>query len=415
MPHDPQDGGPRGPGSAVRAASARSAPARSALARLVGDAGNFAESSWGREPVLCRAADPGAFADLLSEGAVDELVAERGLRTPFVRVAQAGSTLPHRAFTAPGGVGAGVADQVSDDKLSALFAAGSTIVLQGLHRVWPPVIDFCQQLAADLGHPVQANAYVTPPQNQGFDDHYDVHDVFVLQVAGRKRWSIHAPVLASPLRDQPWTDRRDAVRLAAEQEPVLETVLEPGDALYLPRGWLHSATALGGVTVHLTLGVHSWTRYAVAEELVALALQRLTDDEEARGSLPLGTSLLGDELDLDLVGKRLREALDSVGPDDVAQRLRTRRRDAQRAAPLGPLAQHALAAALSEETVLRLRSHLDATLLGATLASRAGTVSVAQVPDAVVEALLAGDRVTAGDLGQEAARRLVEAGLVVAG
>ena len=67
-------------------------------------------------------------------------------------------------------------------------------MLQGLHRTWPPLVAFCQQLAAELGHPVQANAYVTPPQSQGFDDHYDVHDVFVLQVEGEKRWRIHAPV-----------------------------------------------------------------------------------------------------------------------------------------------------------------------------------------------------------------------------
>ena len=85
-------------------------------------------------------------------------------------------------------MGAGVADQVSDDKLVRLFADGATMVLQGLHRVWPPIIAFSQQLAAELGHPVQANAYVTPPQNQGFSDHYDVHDVFVLQIAGEKRW-----------------------------------------------------------------------------------------------------------------------------------------------------------------------------------------------------------------------------------
>ena len=110
-------------------------------------------------------------------------------------MAKSGSTLADKAFTAPGGVGAGVADQVSDDKLVRLFADGSTMVLQGLHRVWPPIIAFCQQLAAELGHPVQANAYVTPPQNQGFSNHYDVHDVFVLQIEGEKRWQIHAPVL----------------------------------------------------------------------------------------------------------------------------------------------------------------------------------------------------------------------------
>ena len=101
-----------------------------------------------------------------------------------------------------------MADQASDDKLLRLFADGATIVLQGLHRTWEPVLDFTQDLAADLGHPVQVNAYVTPAQNTGFSDHYDVHDVFVLQVAGEKRWRIREPVHPSPLRDQPWTDRK---------------------------------------------------------------------------------------------------------------------------------------------------------------------------------------------------------------
>ena len=279
-------------------------------------------------------------------------------------MAKDGTTLANAAFTAPGGLGAGIADQVSDDKLAALFADGSTLVLQALHRVWPPIIDFCQQLAADLGHPVQANAYVTPPQNQGFDDHYDVHDVFVLQVAGRKKWSIHAPVhpvaAARPAVDRP---ARGRTSQGPTQAPVIETVLEPGDALYLPRGYLHSATALGGVTVHLTLGVHSWTRYTVAEELVALALERLADDEEARASLALGTGLDAGELDADLVTGKLRAALDDArpgrrrrpgcGPDDAA---------AQRAAPLGPLAQHALGASLADDTAVRLRDHLDASL-----------------------------------------------------
>ncbi|MGA8845804.1 MAG: cupin domain-containing protein [Nocardioides sp.] len=388
---------------------------RPALGRLVGDVSDFASHTWGLRPLLLPSGDPVAFHDLLSVGAVDELVAERGLRTPFVRVAKAGSTLPDRAFTAPGGSGAGISDQVSDDKLSGLFASGSTIVLQGLHRVWPPLISFCQQLAADLGHPVQANAYVTPPQNQGFDDHYDVHDVFVLQVAGRKRWSIHAPVLEAPLRDQPWTDLREEVQRAAQHEPVLDTVLEPGDMLYLPRGYLHSATALGGLSLHLTLGVHSWTRYAVAEELVALALERLTDDEDVRGSLPLGTTLAPDDIDADLVAKRLQEVLGSVDSAALAERLRARRRSTQRAAPLGPLSQHALASSLTDSTVLRLRAHLDATLAKSNLVSRAGTVSVAGVAEQVLRRLLSGKGVTAADLGHETARRLVETGLVVAG
>src|SRR6185503_13388978 len=175
---------------------------------------------------------------------VDDLLSRRGLRTPFIRMAKAGQVLDSSSFTAPGGVGAEIGDQVRDDKVAALY------------RTWPPVIDFCTRLAAELGHPVQANSYVTPPSSRGFSAHYDVHDVFVLQLAGRKHWTIHAPVLDDPLRDQPWGQRSAAVAAAAEQEPVIDTVLEPGDALYLPRGWLHAATALGEVSAHLTVGSH---------------------------------------------------------------------------------------------------------------------------------------------------------------
>ncbi|NEE35237.1 cupin, partial [Streptomyces sp. SID7982] len=87
-------------------------------------------------------------------------------------------------FTAPAGVGATVADQLDDTALWRAFADGATLVLQALHRTWEPVADLVSGLSTELGHPVQANAYVTPPQNRGFDAHYDVHDVFVLQIEG---------------------------------------------------------------------------------------------------------------------------------------------------------------------------------------------------------------------------------------
>ena len=224
-------------------------PGHPALSRLISNsAADFAEHHWGQTPLLSAAEDLGGnFTDLLNPDAVDELITERGLRTPFLRVAKDGSTLPASAFTSGGGIGAGIGDQLSDDKLVGLFADGATLVLQALHRSWAPILTFCQLLAAELGHPVQANAYVTPPQNQGFSDHYDVHDVFVLQIDGEKEWTIHSPVLEAPLRSQPWTDRRADVRAERRVEaPLIKTVLRPGDCLYLPRGYLHAAQALGG-------------------------------------------------------------------------------------------------------------------------------------------------------------------------
>ncbi|MGY1643342.1 cupin domain-containing protein [Geodermatophilus sp. SYSU D00703] len=246
-----------------------------------------------------------------------------------------------------------------------LFADGSTVVLQGLHRLWPPLIEFADQLAADLGHPTQVNAYVTPPSSRGFSPHYDVHDVFVLQVAGEKHWRIHQPVLPDPLRTQPWNDRAAAVAAAAEREPVIDAVLRPGDALYLPRGYLHSAVALGEISAHLTIGVHPVTRWAAAESVLDLVRVLAAEDPALRGSLPLGVDLADPAAvtdDVTAVVAGLKEWLDRVDPAEVADRLRSRTWAQVRPEPVAPLAQATAAAALSPDTVLQVRRRLRCRL-----------------------------------------------------
>jgi lysine-specific demethylase/histidyl-hydroxylase NO66 len=395
-----------------------------ALRRLVGDDTDaFASTIWGHESLLTSGEALGrSFADLLDADAVDELVSRRGLRAPFLRVARDGTTLGDRAFTAGGGIGAGITDQVSDDRLVRLFADGATMVLQGLHRLWPPLIEFSQDLAADLGHPVQVNAYVTPPQSRGFSAHYDVHDVFVLQIEGEKRWRIHAPVHRLPLRSQPWTDRRADVEAAARTEPELDVELRPGDCLYLPRGYLHAATAAGSVSTHVTIGIHTWNGQLLAEQLLAVALDRLADDEDVRESLPLGVDVsdpAGLTVDLELVRARLLRAVQEASVSEVARRMAERARTAQRAAPVGPLAQ-LRAAAAPEQLLLRVRPHLAPALEpqpdgGCLLRSRAGDLRLRDDDVDAVVRVLNGDVVPARELREDLARQLLLAGVVVAG
>jgi len=395
----------------------------SALQSLVAlDADAFARDHWAHTPVVMRAADlPGGLLELFDESSVDELVSRRGLRTPFLRVAQDGRTLGDREFTQGGGVGASIADQVSDDKLLSLFAGGATIVLQGLHRTWGPLIDFTQQLAQELGHPVQANAYVTPSQHAGFSDHYDVHDVFVLQVAGEKRWQVRSPVHDSPLRDEPWTDHRPEVEEAGRRAADHEFTLRPGDVLYLPRGWIHSATALGGVSTHVTLGVHVWTRRHVADELVSMALAAASRDERVRASLdvsPTGFDHDAVAPDVELVRAALVRALDAIEPAAVVDALEARARGTQRPAPIGPLAQVAAADALRPDTSLVLRPYVGARLVPsgdgpATLRSRLADFPVEAHDVGTFVALVAGGVLRADMIGLDLARRLMLAGLVV--
>lgn len=395
-----------------------------ALERLVAlPVDQFASRYWSREPLVspCEAL-PRPFGDLFDGDAVDELVSARGLRAPFLRVAKNGSTMADSAFTASGGTGAAIADQASDDKLLRLFADGATIVLQGLHRTWPALIEFSQQLAADLGHPVQVNAYVTPPQSTGFSDHYDVHDVFVLQVEGEKRWRLRRPVHELPLRDQPWDQRKSDIEHASAQPPLLEFTMHPGDCLYLPRGFLHSATALGGVSTHLTIGVHSWTRHHLASELASSALAEASRDPAVRDSLPLGTNVADPQAlaaDVEQVRAALHRAIDSIEPSALAERLAGRERAAQRAAPIGPLGQLRAASQLSGIPLLVLRPHLAARVTTtdegyAVLDSRAGRLRL--LPDDIgeVRRLLESGEAAVADLGEDLARRLLLAGIALA-
>ncbi|MFE7625530.1 cupin domain-containing protein [Streptomyces sp. NPDC057509] len=397
----PSPAGPQDPGAATARPGVLETRLTTGLSRE-----EFARDIWSRTALLTRRASD--FCDLFSAGAVDELVSRRGLRTPFLRVAKNGTTLPDASFTSPAGVGATIADQVDDTALWREFADGATLVLQALQRTWAPVGDLTARLAAELGHPVQANAYVTPPQNRGFDAHYDVHDVFVLQIEGAKRWIVHRPVHPDPLRDQPWTDHREAVAEAAQGEPYLDTVLEPGDVLYLPRGWLHAAEAQGAVSVHLTLGVHAWTRYALAEQLMRAALSELRDDPWMRGSLPLGAA--GPDDATAPVRARLLAAVDGADPAPGFHRAR---RGGARPGPLGPLAQLTAVDHLASATPVRLRDALEARLHDRRLMTCVGWLDFPEADLPALTRLLAGDVRTAGDLGLACARRLLRAGVLV--
>lgn len=324
----------------------------------------FAAEHWDRKPLLSRSGElPRDFGDLLSPEAVDELIAERGVRAPFLRLAKEGDVLARDCYLGPAGFGAEITDQVDSAKVLAQFAAGATIVLQGLHRLWPPLIEFVRRAVDDLGHPVQANAYITPPSSRGFDPHYDVHDVFVLQTAGEKRWIVHEPVHAHPLPSQPWTRHRTAIEQRVTDEPVIDTVLAAGDALYLPRGWVHSAQAQQSTSIHLTIGVSAVTRLDVIQAVI----EQLADQTGFRAALPMGGDPTDHDETLATVTKVMAEMVNTVRydaallGDGAATRLIQRHAERTRPVPVRPLAS-LQAAELADRTLVQWRHGLVAAL-----------------------------------------------------
>ncbi len=400
-----------------------------ALARCVSAAAAvFARDYWGVQPLYSPASRlPADFSDLFSPAAADELLTERALRTPFVRLAKEGTVLPPGRYTASGGFGAQVADQVDSAMVLREFADGATIVLQGLHRSWPALRTFTRRLVTELGHPAQVNAYITPQSARGFDPHYDVHDVFVLQVSGEKHWLVHAPVREHPRPDEPWEGRRAAVEARAREKPVIDVVLRPGDALYLPSGWLHSAVARAGTSIHLTIGMQALTGADVVRELVA----ELARNPELRAPLPVNGSdtepgvldAAVAELTAAFIQALQAHAADG-GPARTASAVRQSFERMTRPEPVAPLATVEAANDLSPKAVVRLRAGLTARVTvdadGVHLAAAGQGLRLPAATAAAVRALARGESLWAGalpDLDEADSlvviRRLLRCGLLV--
>jgi bifunctional lysine-specific demethylase and histidyl-hydroxylase NO66 len=212
-----------------------------------------------------------------------------------VRVARDGRVLPDAEFVRTGATVAGrpLTGLVDPRKILALFDEGATVVLQALHRYWPPLTAFTAGLELELGHPCQVNAYLTPPGSQGFAVHEDSHDVFVFQTHGTKRWEIHHAD-----GDQACPSHPDC--------RVDEVLMRPGVCMYLPTGTPHAARAQEAASLHVTLGINQRTW----SELLRQALEPLLDPSGS-DHLPAGAVEHPDVLAREL-GARLESLADDV-------------------------------------------------------------------------------------------------------
>jgi len=165
-----------------------------------------------------------------------------------------GTTLPSADVTRSAAVGfRTVADVIQPNRVLELHARGATMVLQGLQLTDPHLGRMANNLALALDHPVQVNAYLTPDGTTGLDVHFDYHDVFVVQLAGSKRWRVWEPLERT--RDPVRARRVPQPTFDELGDPSLDLVLCRGDSLYLPRGFPHAASAVEQASAHLTIGV----------------------------------------------------------------------------------------------------------------------------------------------------------------
>lgn len=268
---------------------------------------------------------------------------------------------------------------------------GATLILDAVNEFGGPLQSLCSGLADEFSANSQANLYACWGDSQGFDVHWDDHDVFVIQLEGAKRWMLYGATRTAPLRRELDADH------PRPTEPIEEMILEAGDMLYLPRGYWHAAVGTGGPTLHLTVGL---TRKTGHDFLGWLSDQALVADI-VRADLPL-------EGDDEALGRHVADVLAAaMAGADAADLGRRFRRHAQARRNHRPQLSFPFIGEASEpfaaDTLIRLAdgaAHLKAVDDAAAfvLSHRGVEYTLASPLRAAIAALAAGQTVTYADL-----------------
>jgi hypothetical protein len=211
--------------------------------------------------------------------------------------------VPAAAFASaqPAITGAAMADP---SKVKRYVQQGATMVLNDIDQLTPELTAFAKTMEDALGGKVQGNLYQSSKRRQGFQVHYDTHDVFAVHCEGEKVWPVFEGRADNPIAHDMFKGTPQEVHEKAKGKLWKEVRMKPGDLLYLPRGQYHYALADDGGCIHIAFGV----TYPIGIDLVGYLYERLIADPLCRKNLPQGDpKALGDHLAG--LGKQIAEIL----------------------------------------------------------------------------------------------------------
>jgi len=183
-------------------------------------------------------------------------------------------------------------------EISERLAESFSIQIRNLERVLPdgaPLVRFGRHLEKTFGHPLDSvTLFITPALEQALPNHSDATEVFVLQISGRKHWTI-----------------------GSESQ-----TLSPGDFAYVPAGTTHEVKAEGDRPSVSASFIIKPIRYI--DLLAQWVSERRSDKRLTRTLPPIGNGFDERLLERDMssaVESSVRELSDMKRMCDLAKRL----------------------------------------------------------------------------------------------
>lgn len=237
-------------------------------------AADFRAHHFERAPYLFKSAMAGATWTLEAIDRLLELVEPDG-RT--LQLFNRGLVAPHTYVTEAVELGQ-TRRRLDKRAFYSQLRGGATLVMNRIEAHSIECSELCGEISRYVELQTTSNAYLSFGGPGTFGKHWDTHDVFAIQLLGRKRWQIFAPTLPLPLSHQ----TSESFPQHDIGAPRLDVMLQTGDVLYVPRGWWHEASPLAEPSLHLSVGAYAATMY---DYLMWFSGRFLAQHVAARGAI----------------------------------------------------------------------------------------------------------------------------------
>ncbi|KAL6486679.1 hypothetical protein MHYP_G00060710 [Metynnis hypsauchen] len=239
----------------------------------------FFKDFWEKKPLLIKRQNPDYYQGLFSTAEFDRI-----LRTGNV---QYGVNLDVTSYTNGKRETHNPPGRALPYTVWDFYESGCSLRMLNPQAFSSTVWNVLSILQEKFGSMAGANVYLTPAGTQGFAPHYDDIEAFIVQLEGKKHWRVYNPRSedeALPLVSSPNFSQAEIGK------PVLDVVVEAGDLLYLPRGFIHQGDCLPDAhSLHITISSfqrNSWGDLLLKAMPAALEMA-MEEDVEFRKGLPI--------------------------------------------------------------------------------------------------------------------------------
>ena len=304
---------------------------------------------------------------------IDEMlhVIDPGL--PIMRMFHNGP-IPDNAYTEDASDAGRARRKLNKARFYEYLGGGATLQINWLEQHLVAAKRLCLEVARYAGTQTSCNAYMSFSGGGSFGQHWDTHDVFVIQLIGRKHWRVYNPTWPLPLTYQ--TNDRSGQSCPAE--PAMEVVLEEGDVMYLPRGWWHHVIPLDVGSFHIAVGSYAPSTF---DYLVQTTAKFLENQLSARKAFSMDSYR-------DAVTELMQQLPDVLlDPANAAAFEQESAGRERMIAEINLASLDSASAPLSDDTIVSLTTFRSPTLEGGTLLVNGQQVRLEPLSEAVVAAL----------------------------